>query len=344
MEHYVALDVSLNEISVCILHEKGQIVFEGKTAADPSKLVDLIRSKAPGLVRVGLETGATTRWLYHALTAAGLPVVCMDARHANAALSMRPRKSDRGDAHGLAEILRMGWYREVRAKSIAAHERRALLATRHHLVTIRTELDAQLRGLLKTFGLIVGPGNTDVMVRKAEALSQGVPVIEALVAKLADVRRHVVSQVAALDRDIRQLVRNDETVKRFMTVPGVGPITAIAFLSTIDDPERFRHARDVGPYLGLTPTRYQSGEIDRQGRISKCGDAFTRSCLYEAANVLLTKVQRFSPLKAWGMKLVKRIGSKKARVAVARKIAVILQCIWMDGTEFWWTRAETKMA
>ena len=344
MEHYVALDVSLKEVSVCVLNESGGVVFEGKTAADPSALVGLIRSKAPGAVRVGLETGATTPWLFHALAAADLPVVCMDARHASAALSMRPRKSDRSDARALADILRMGWYREVRAKSLPAHERRALLSTRHHLVTIRTELDAQLRGLLKTFGLIVGPGNTDALVRKAEALSQGLPVIEALVAKLAQLRRHVVLQVAALDRDIRRLVRSDETLRRFMTVPGVGPITAVAFLSTIDDPGRFRHARDVGPYLGLTPTRYQSGEVDRQGRISKCGDAFTRSCLYEAANVLLTKVQRFSPLKAWATRLAKRIGGKKARVAVARKIAVILQCIWTDGTEFWWTRTQGKMA
>jgi transposase len=344
MEHYVALDVSLKEISICVLDEKGGVVFEGRTRADPSVLVDLIRKKAPGVVRVGLETGATTPWLFHALTAAGLPVICMDARHANAALSMRPRKSDRNDARGLADILRMGWYREVKAKSLAAHERRALLATRHRLVTIRAELDAQLRGLLKTFGLIVGPGNTDVLVRKAEALSQGLPVVEALVAKLAEVRRHVVLQVAALDRDIRRLVRGDGTLRRFMTVPGVGPITAIAFLSTIDDPARFPHARDVGPYLGLTPTRYQSGETDRQGRISKSGDAFTRTCLYEAANVLLTKVQRFSPLKAWGMRLAKRIGGKKARIAVARKIAIILQCIWTDGTEFWWTRAEAKSA
>ena len=168
-------------------------------------------------------------------------------------------------------------------------------------------------------------------------------------AKLAEVRRHVVAQIAALDRDIRRLVRSEPVLKRLMTVPGVGPITALAFLSTIDDPERFKHARDVGPYLGLTPTRYQSGETDRHGRISKCGDAFTRTCLYgrgtaSDANVLLTKVQRFSPLKAWGTRLVQRIGAKKARVAVARKIAVILRCIWVDGTEFWWTREEAKMA
>jgi transposase len=159
-----------------------------------------------------------------------------------------------------------------------------------------------------------------------------------LVAKLAEVRRHVTSQIAAIDRDIRHLVHTKPTPKR---VPGVGPITALAFLSSVDDPTRFKHARDVGPYLGLTPTRYQSGETDRQGRISKCGDTFTRTCLYEAAHVLLTRVQRFSPLKAWGMRLVKRIGGRKARIAVARKIAVILHCIWTDGTEFWWTREKT---
>lgn len=344
MEQYVALDVSLKEVSVCVIDGRGAVTFEGKVAAEPTPLIALIRREAPQLVRVGLETGATSPWLYHVLKEAELPVVLMDARHAHAALSMRPTKSDRSDARGLAEMLRMGWYRTVTAKSFTAHERLALLAARHRLVEIRVQLDGQIRGLLKTFGLIVGPGNTDALVRRAEALAEGNGTISGLVTKLAEVRRHVVAQVAALDRDIRRLVRREPILKRFMTVPGVGPITAVAFLSTIDDPERFKHARDVGPYLGLTPTRYQSGETDRHGRISKCGDAFTRTCLYEAANVLLTKVQRFSPLKAWGTRLVQRIGGKKARVAVARKIAVILHCIWTDGTEFWWTREEAKMA
>jgi transposase len=220
LEHYVPLDVSLKEVSVCILDEKGDAVLEGKTPADLSALADLIRSKAPDVVRLGLETGATAPWLYHALTAAGLPVICMDARHANAALSMRPRKSDRSDARGLADIPADGLVSRSQGKSIPAHERRALLATRHHLVTMRTELDAQLRGLLKTFGLILGPGNTDVLVGKAEELSQGLPVVETLVTKLAEVRRHVVMQVAALDREIRHLVRGDETITRIsqMTV------------------------------------------------------------------------------------------------------------------------------
>ncbi|WP_206664851.1 IS110 family RNA-guided transposase [Dankookia rubra] len=334
----------MGNYSVCVIDGNGAVMFEGKVAAEPGALVSLIRKRAPQAARVGLETGATSPWLYHSLKKADLPVVLMDARHAHAALSMRPTKSDRSDARGLAEMLRMRWYRAVTAKSFTAHERMALLGARRHLVEIRVELDGQIRGLLKTFGLILGKGNTDALIRRAETLAEGNPVISSLVAKLAEVQRQVVAQIAALDRDIRHLVRSEPALKRFMTVPGVGPITALAFLSTIDDPERFKHARDVGPYLGLTPTRYQSGETDRHGRISKCGDAFTRTCLYEAANVLLTKVQQFSPLKAWGTRLVQRIGAKKARVVVARKIAVILRCIWVDGTEFWWTRQEAKMA
>src|SRR6516164_1006824 len=230
MEQYVALDVSLKEISVCIIDSKGEVVFEGKTGAEPAMLVELIRSKAPQVKRVGLETGATSPWLFHTLASAGLPVVCMDARHAHAALSTRPTKSDRSDARGLADMLRMGWYREVHAKSVTSHERRTVLGARHQLVTMRSELDAQIRGILKTFGLILGTGNKDTLIQRAEKLVAGHPVLSGLVAKLADVRRHVTSQIAAIDRDIRHLVQIEPTLKRLMTVPGVGPITALAII------------------------------------------------------------------------------------------------------------------
>ena len=257
---------------------------------------------------------------------------------------MRPTKSDRSDARGLAEMLRMGWYRAVTARSFTTHERPG--SARGPAPSGR---DPRPTGwadprLAEDFWLDRRTRKHRCLVRRAEALAEGNGTISGLMTKLAEVRRHVVAQVAALDRDIRRLVRREPALKRFMTVPGVGPITAVAFLPTIDDPERFKHARAVGPYLGLTPTRYQSGETDRHGRISKCGDAFTRTCLYKAAIVLLTKVQRFSPLKASGTRLMERIGAKKARVAVARKIAVILCCIWTDGTEFSWTREEAKMA
>jgi transposase len=343
MDQYVGLDVSLKQTSVCVIDAAGAIVFEGQIASDPERLIRLIRTKAPRALKVGLETGQTAVWLYHALKAAGLPVVCLDARQAHAALSIRPSKSDRNDARGLAEMVRMGWYRDAHVKSMGAHERRALITARHKLVGIRCELDNQIRGLLKTFGLIVGLGNSGAFARRARALAADHPVLASLIGKLLEVREVVVAQVTALDKEIGRIARADATLRRFLTVPGVGPVTALAFLSAVDDPRRFRHARDVGPYLGLTPRRYQSGETDRQGRISKCGDRFTRTCLYEAAHVLLTKVERWSPLKAWGVRLAQRVGAKKARVAVARKLAIILQCIWTDGTEFWWTK-EAKMA
>ena len=337
-QQYVALDVSLQKTSICVLNSSGRVIVEAEVASAPETLIAFIRSKAPGAIRVGLESGPTSPWLWHCLKAAGLPVVCMDARHAHAALSVRPTKSDRNDARGLAEMVRMGWYKEVQVKSLAAHERMALLGVRRKLVDMRVEIDGQIRGILKTFGLIAGTGNTAAFARRAGVIAQDHPMLSALVDKLLEVREIAVAKVAALDKEIRSFVRADPTLQRLMTVPGVGPVTALAFRSTIDEPDRFKRARDVGPYLGLTPRRYQSGETDRQGKISKCGDRFTRTCLYEAAGVLLTKVQRWSPLKAWGTRLAKRIGSKKARVAIARKIAVILRCIWTDGTEFWWTK------
>jgi len=338
VDQYVALDVSLQKTAVCVLNASGSVVIEAELPSEPAALTAFIQTHAPRAARVGLESGPTSPWLWHSLRAAGLPVVCMDARHAHAALSVRPSKSDRNDARGLAEMVRMGWYREVQVKSLAAHERMALLGVRRRLVDMRVEIDGQIRGILKTFGMVVGSGNKGAFAQRARMLVQDHPVLSALVDKLIEVRAVAVAKVAALDKEIRRFVRDDPTLRRFMTVPGVGPVTALAFRSTIDEPDRFKRARDVGPYLGLTPRRYQSGETDRQGRISKCGDRFTRTCLYEAANVLLTKVQRWSPLKAWGTRLARRIGSKKARVAIARKIAVILQCIWTDGTEFWWTK------
>ena len=160
---------------------------------------------------------------------------------------------------------------------------------------------------------------------------------------MVTVRDSLLKQLAVFDRAIRHSAKTDDTARRLMTVPSIGPVVALAYMAVIDDPRRFDRARDVGAYLGLTPQRYQSGEVDLTGRISKCGDGFLRTCLYEAAGVLLTRVKRWSPLKAWGVRLMKRVGAKKAKVAVARKLAVILHRIWTDGTEFWWTK-EASMA
>ena len=253
---------------------------------------------------------------------------------------MRVNKTDRNDARGLAELVRMGWYREAKVKSMESQQIRALLAARAKLVDLRRDLENQMRGLLKSLGLIVGKIGVRRMPRRIGSLLREAPHLRPLIDPLICAHAALVTEIAKYDARIRQAAQGSEIVRRLMTVPGVGPITALAYASTIDDPRRFAHAADVGAYLGLTPRRYQSGELDRTGRISKRGDRLARYYLFEAANVLLTVVRRTSPLKVWATKLVKRIGPKKARVAVARKLAVILHCIWTDGTEFDWGKAD----
>ena len=343
MSEYVGLDVSLEGTSVCILDDSGRVMLERTVVTDPESIARLIRAKARRVNRVGLETGQLSVWLCHELRRLGVPVVCMDARQAHAALSVRPVKTDQNDARGLAEMVRMGWYREVKVKTLSAHEQRGLLMARQRLIVVRRQIEGQVRGLLKTFGLVVGTGVGGSFVRRVKQLADRRPSLSGAIHSLLDVLAAAAREIVILDKQIAAIARANVAAKRLMTVPDVGPLTALAYVSTIDDPTRFRRSADVGAYLGLTPRRYQSGEIDRQGRISKQGDRFLRTLLYEAANVLMTRVKRWSPLKAWGHRLSKRIGPKKAKIAVARKLAIILHCIWTDGTEFWWTRAEATM-
>jgi transposase len=336
MKQYVGLDVSQKETAVCVIEESGRIVFEGKAHSEPGALARLIAKRAPDAVRIGFETGAMASWLWHELKRIDLPVVCIDARHAHAALSVRINKSDPNDARGLAELMRMGWYREVRVKSEESQLVRSLLVARARLVGIRREIENQVRSLLKENGLLfpraIGRQFRD---RVWGLVGEGRP-LRAIIDSLLAVHERVSAEQAALDARVRALANTDQTTRRLMTVPGVGVVTALTFRHTIDDPTRFRSATSVGAYLGLTPRRKQSGELDLTGRISRWGDRLLRSYLFEAASVLIHRTKRWSPLAEWGQRLVKRIGLKKAKVAIARKLAVILHCIWIDGTEFDW--------
>jgi transposase len=308
MQQYVGLDVSQKETAVCVIDEAGRIVFEGKARSEPGALAKVIAKRAPHAVRIRFETGAMSSWLWHELKRIDLPVVCIDARHAHAALSVRINKSDPNDARGIAELMRMGWYREVRVKSEESQMIRSLLVARARLVGIRRDLENQVRSLLKEHGLLFP--------------------------------RAIGAQFRAR---VRELAKSDRTTRRLMTVPGVGVVTALTFRHTIDDPPRFKSATSVGAYLGLTPRRKQSGELDITGRISQWGDRLLRSYLFEAASVLIHRTKRASPLQTWGQRLVKRVGLKKAKVAIARKLAIILHCIWTDGAEFdWGTAAKVR--
>jgi transposase len=336
VKQYVGLDVAQKETSICVLDETGRTIYAGTVKSDPGALTKLLCKKAPNAERVGFETGAMASWLWHELRRVGLPVVCVDARHAHAALSVRMNKSDKNDANGLAELVRVGWYREVKVKSEQSQRIRAILVARSRLVAIRRDIENQVRSIIKEYGLIF---------RRAIGLQFRRQVLELLsddhqllpvVIPLLLIHDHVGQQQNKLDDEIRRLARADETTRRLMTVPGVGVVTALTFRHTIDDPSRFRSASAVGAYLGLTPRRNQSGETDTNGRISRWGDRLLRTYLFEAATVLLHRTKKWSSLKAWGMKLAKRVGMKKAKVAIARKIAVILHCIWVDGTSFEW--------
>jgi transposase len=257
---------------------------------------------------------------------------------------MQINKSDRNDAVGIARIMQCGWYKEVRVKSFDSHAIKALLTSRALLVKIKRDLENQIRGLLKNLGLVIGRAKMNVFSVRAEELIADRPELTAAVEPLLTARQTIGQQIADLDGKVRRLARHSEPARRFMTAPGVGPITALCYLATIDDPTRFKRSRSVGAYAGLTTRRYASGEIDWTGRISKCGDAMLRSYLYEAANVLLTRNPKWSALKAWGMRLAKRSGLRKAKVAVARKLAVILHRMWIDGTEFNWSSKEAALS
>jgi transposase len=296
--------------------------------------------KERSAVRIGLETGPTTTWLWHELRALGLPVICIDARHAKAALSMQINKSDRNDAVGLARIMQCGWYKEVQVKSVACHEVRAVLNSRAQLVKIKRDLENQIRGLLKNLGLVIGKAGGNVFHRRAEELVGEHRLLQEAVRPLLGVRETVRREIASLTRKLLAMARDNDESRRLMTVPGIGAINALAFCAAIDDPSRFRRSRSVGAYFGLTPRRHASGEVDWTGRISKCGDAMVRTYLFEAAGVLLTRVAQWCKLKAWGHRLWKRIGFKKAKIAVARKLAVILHRMWRDGTDFIWSTKE----
>src|SRR5262249_21952320 len=303
MEQYVGLDVSLKLTAICIVDRTGKIAREGVVPSDPEAIATFVRSHAPHVTRIGLETGPTSTWLWTELNKLGLPVICIDARHAKAALKMQINKSDRNDAVGIARIMQCGWYKEVRVKDLDSHAIKALLVSRALLVKIKRDIENQIRGLLKNLGLVIGRAKMNVFSVRASELTGNRPVLAAAVVPLLRAREAVERQIADLDRKVMRLARDNAQVRRFMTAPGVRPITSLCFLATIDDPTRFKRSRSVGAYAGLTTRRYASGEIDWTGRISKCGDKMMRSYLYEAANVLLTRVAKWSALKAWGISL-----------------------------------------
>ena len=344
MEHYAGLDVSLELTSVCIVDAQGEIIAETKVPSHPEDLVRNLRSVEHPITRVGLEAGPLSQWLHADLVAAGFETVLLETRHVKAALSAMTVKTDRRDARGIAQLLRLGWYRPVHAKSVSAQEVRSLLTARKLMQAKLLDVESGIRGVLRGFGLKVGPISRGRFEMRIRDLVAGQPILETMSDAMLGARSALEGEFKRLHRALLAIVRDDPVCRQLMSVPGVGAIVAITFKSGVDDPARFRRSRDVGPHFGLTPRKYQSGELDVTGSISKVGDRMVRTALYEAASVMLTRTVRMSPLKSWAMGVAKRRGTKKARVALARKLGVILHRMWVDGTSFRWSNDAAAIA
>src|SRR4051812_38784806 len=334
MEHYAGIDVSLERSSVCVVDSSGRIVREAKVASEPEALVGFFAGLGVAMTRIGLEAGPLSQWLYAGLAKAGFEAVLLETRHVKAALSAMIVKTDRKDARGIAQLLRMGWFRPVHCKSPAAQEVRALLVGRKLLQAKLLDVELSIRGILRGFGLKLGEVSRGRFAARVGELVAGQPMLERVVGLMLRAREALRAEYQVLHRAMLAIVREDATCRRLMGVPGVGPLVAITFTSAVDEPGRFTRSRTVGAHFGLTPKKYQSGETDITGGISKMGDAMGRTGPYEGANVMLTRASKFSTLKRWALEVAKRRGMRRAKVALARKLATVLHRLWVEGSEF----------
>jgi len=335
MTYYAGIDVSLEYSSVCVVDGAGKIIREQRIASEPEALIAWFRGLGFGLERIGLEAGPMSQWLYAAMRAAALAVELLETRHVRDAFKAMPVKSDRNDARGIAQLMRLGWFRPVHCKSLAAQEMRALLTARKLVQSKLLDVQMSLRGLLRGFGLKVGPTTPSRFAGRIRELVEGNATLEVIAAALLVVHETLRRELAGFEKRVRSIARSDGRVRLLMSTPGVGAIVALTYVSAIDDPARFKSSKGVGAHFGLTPKKYQSGETDITGRISKIGDEGVRTALYEAGHIILTRpLKGCTALKSWAMRLAKRAGMKKAKVALARKLAVIMHRMLVDGTLF----------
>ena len=337
MNYYAALDVSLRSVHLCVIDGKGEIQAEAKLDSEVEDIVAFLRALDLEISAVGLEAGVLTQYLTYGLQSAGYEVICMESRQVKAALSAMRNKTDKNDARGIAQILRSGWYSRVHVKSIESHRVRALLSSRKAVLSKCIDLENEVRGLFKVFGIKLPPklghGAFDRTVRPT---IEADPALAHALLPLLEARLMLYHSFRELDNRTRKLAQQDLVCQRLMSAPGVGFVTALTFKAAVDDPTLFKRSRTVAAHFGLTPRRFQSGEIDYCGHISRAGDPTVRCTLYTAANALMTRSSSWSSLKVWGMQLAKTRGHRRAVVAVARKLAVILHRMWLDDSQFRW--------
>ncbi|MGA7675916.1 MAG: IS110 family transposase [Rhizomicrobium sp.] len=345
MEYFAGLDVSMEETAICVVDNKGNKLLEATVPTEPEAIAEELSKYAKNLKRVGHEAGALSPWLQPALVKLKLPAVCLETRHVRAAMAAQRNKTDATDALALAHIIRTGWFRQVHIKSDESYRLRLLLTQRRNLKRKLLDVENSIRHSLKAFGMRLGRlGRTEFEHRVRELVGED-RLMCAVLEPMLKVREVMWEQYGKMHKLLVQIVARDELCRRFMRIPGVGPVTALAFKTGMDDPTRFKASKVVGAYFGLTPRRWQSGtSINSQGHISKQGDNDVRRALYEAASAILTRFKGWSALKAWGMKIAKARGMKKATTAVARKLAVIMHAMWKNGSEYRWTATEAAQS
>jgi len=335
MKHYAGIDVSLECSSICVVDADGKIVREDKVASEPAALSEWFGQLGFAIERIGLEAGPLSQWLYAAMREAGLAMELLETRHVRDAFKAMPVKSDRNDARGIAQLMRLGWFRPVHCKSIAAQETRAILTARTLVQSKLRDVENSLRGMLRGFGLKVGPTTPKRFAGRIEELVSGHATLEMIARSLLAAHAVLLREFVSFEKRVRAMARCDANARLLMSTPAVGPIVALTYASAIDDPRRFKSSKRVGAHFGLTPKKYQSGETDYTGRISKIGDATVRAALYEAAHIILVKpIKGATALKSWAMRIARRSGMKKAKVALARRLAVILHRMLANGTAF----------
>jgi transposase len=337
MDHYAGIDVSLESSSLCVVDATGRVVREAKVSSEPEALTTWLKGlgdQGCEIVRIGLEAGPLSQWLHVGMKQTGLPVELLETRHVRTAFKLMPVKTDRKDARGIAQLMRLGWFRPVHCKSLAAQETRAVLGARKLLQIKLHDIELSLRGTLRGFGLKVGKTTPKTFEGRVRSLVADHPTLLAVTDALLRARTVLAEQFKKLDNQCHRVARADKRARLLTTAPGVGSIVALTFASAIDDPGRLKSSKSVGPLFGLTPRRYQSGETDVTGRISKTGDTMVRTALYEAANAILERAKGDFPLRKWALGIAKRAGMRKAKVALARKLAVILHRMLVDGTAF----------
>lgn len=343
MKYYAGLDVSMKETSIAISNESGKIVLETICVTEPEAIAKALNDSGFVLEKIGLESGCISFWLIDELKKLGLTGICIESKQMATLIALNVNKTDRNDARQIAQAMRCNLYKEVHLKTKESVEIGLQMGTRRTLIEIRTKLKNSIRGFLKAYGIRLGTISHNKFPSEVRSsISSCINEVQEAIEGLLKSYEEVCKNIECAEKALEVLCKKDPVIELFESIPGVGTITSLTYKAVIDNPHRFLKPRDIGAYLGLTPNQYSSGDTTKQGRISKCGSSELRTLLIECATVILTRTKGWTKLKAWGLKIMKRSGLKKAAAAVARKLAIIMLRMWQEGKPFIWGEKKEK--